>query len=207
MHREIGIDMGHRVPDHGSKCRNLHGHRYKIVATCEGKILDQDGNEENGMVIDFGNVKKYMMDWLDSVFDHGFVVYKNDITLMNMFFPKNSKNAWQGNTNINNNETIFKKFNEVWNKENKIYLELMKSKKYSNKITLPNSLISNENPSGLKIIIVNYVPTAENLAKHMYTLLSLPIKQHYGNDIKLVNLRLFETPNGYVDFPGMKYNN
>ena len=39
--RRIGIDMGHRVPDHGSKCRNPHGHRYEILATCEGPVINQ----------------------------------------------------------------------------------------------------------------------------------------------------------------------
>lgn len=193
LHREIGIDVGHRVPDHGSKCRNPHGHRYRIIATCEGPVLDQAGNEENGMVVDFGNVKRYMMDWLDSVFDHGFVVYAYDKALMNMFFP--------GSDPIE----VLSDYNAAWTEEKTTYLEAMKKNAHLSPIKLPHTDSTEQDPTGLKVIVVDYVPTAENLAKHMFELLSEPVSAHYGNDVKLVNIRLYETPNGWVDYPGMHF--
>ena len=87
VHREIGIDCGHRVPDHASKCRSPHGHRYRIIATCAGDILEKPGEHEHGMVIDFGHIKKMMIDVLDAIFDHAFVVSKYDKVMMEMFFP------------------------------------------------------------------------------------------------------------------------
>lgn len=189
--REIGIDVGHRVPDHGSKCRNPHGHRYRIQATCEGPVIDQSGHEENGMIIDFGNVKRYMMDWLDSVFDHGFVVYRGDNAMMNMFFPGEDP------------EIVYKTYNAVWGRENNRYLGALtnKNNKWSqDPISLPRTCKSEQDPDGMKIIVVDYVPTAENLAKHMFNLLKLPIMAHYGNNVNLVKIKLYETPNGWVEY-------
>jgi 6-pyruvoyltetrahydropterin/6-carboxytetrahydropterin synthase len=32
-------DMGHRVPNHKSKCRNPHGHRYRLEVTIGGPLI------------------------------------------------------------------------------------------------------------------------------------------------------------------------
>jgi len=74
--REIGIDAGHRVTYHGSKCRNIHGHRYTIQATCAGPLFDQ--GEQEGMVLDFGFLKEEMMDVIDGACDHGFIMWNKD---------------------------------------------------------------------------------------------------------------------------------
>ena len=76
--KTIEIDMGHRVPNHKSKCRNLHGHRYKIEVGVDDKIVIEKGSSDEGMVIDFGDLKQIMTDYLDRVFDHGLVLYKHD---------------------------------------------------------------------------------------------------------------------------------
>lgn len=74
--REIGIDAGHRVTYHGSKCRNIHGHRYTIHATCAGPLFDE--GEQQGMVLDFGFLKEEMMDVIDRPCDHGMIMWEDD---------------------------------------------------------------------------------------------------------------------------------
>ena len=74
--REIGIDMGHRVTHHGSKCKNIHGHRYTIRAMCEGPLF-KDG-EQQGMVLDFGFLKDEMMKTIDADCDHGTCLWIDD---------------------------------------------------------------------------------------------------------------------------------
>ena len=74
--REIGIDAGHRVPDHGSKCRNLHGHRYRVIAHASGPLAAE--GEQSGMVVDFGFLKTGMMDLIDAPCDHGMILSVND---------------------------------------------------------------------------------------------------------------------------------
>ncbi len=80
--REIGIDMGHRVTFHGSKCRNLHGHRYTIQAICEGPLFTE--GEQQGMVLDFGFLKELMMEHIDGPCDHGMCLWYQDPVLDNM---------------------------------------------------------------------------------------------------------------------------
>lgn len=76
--KEIEIDMAHRVPNHGSKCKNLHGHRYKIEACVDDKVITKKGREDEGMVIDFGDLKQIMMDELDVSFDHNSIFCEED---------------------------------------------------------------------------------------------------------------------------------
>lgn len=84
--RTITIDMAHRVPDHASKCRNLHGHTYKIIATIEGELATE--GQEKGMVMDFGFLKATMMEQIDKHYDHGICLYKDDPVLARLLGPK-----------------------------------------------------------------------------------------------------------------------
>ncbi len=74
--REIGIDAAHRVPDHGSKCRHVHGHRYTVQATCAGTL--QTVGAQTGMVLDFGFLKDEMMSVIDEPCDHAMLVWCED---------------------------------------------------------------------------------------------------------------------------------
>lgn len=74
--RFIEFDAGHRVARHESKCRHLHGHRYRLTVHVEGPIKDDD-SAEHGMVIDFGRIKEALMIIHDE-FDHRFIVGQDD---------------------------------------------------------------------------------------------------------------------------------
>jgi len=80
--REIGIDAAHRIPHHTSKCRNLHGHRYRIQAVCRG-ALHEDG-EQRSMVLDFGFLKDEMMSEIDAPCDHGTILWSGDPVLVDL---------------------------------------------------------------------------------------------------------------------------
>jgi len=77
--KEIEIDMAHRVPNHKSKCRNLHWHRYKIEVWVDDKLIDEKGSSSEWMVIDFWDLKLVMIEELDERFDHWAVFYSKDI--------------------------------------------------------------------------------------------------------------------------------
>lgn len=74
--REISIDAGHRIPNHDSKCRGLHGHRYVIHATIKGPLIEQ-GSEE-GMVMDFSFLKEIMVKHIHDVCDHALILWCKD---------------------------------------------------------------------------------------------------------------------------------
>lgn len=75
--RRFEWDMGHRVPDHRSLCRNLHGHRYVVEITAEGPVTDESGHPENGMVHDFSVLKDHM-GWILHEWDHALMMDRKD---------------------------------------------------------------------------------------------------------------------------------
>jgi 6-pyruvoyltetrahydropterin/6-carboxytetrahydropterin synthase len=76
--KEIEFDAGHRVPNHSSKCRNPHGHRYRVRVSISGDLVTEPGSSSEGMLADFGDLKQLLTTYVHDVYDHGFVVYKED---------------------------------------------------------------------------------------------------------------------------------
>lgn len=74
----LEFDAGHRIPNHKSQCRNLHGHRYVIEITLRGEIITEEHLSESGMVMDFSDVKQIAREYVVDVWDHAFLVYKED---------------------------------------------------------------------------------------------------------------------------------
>ena len=132
--KTIEIDLGHRVTNHRSKCRNLHGHRYKITVGVNDKVISVPGASDEGMVIDFSDLKDIMMQEIDGGFDHGFVLYNQD-PLVSFF---------------------------------KAQLD-----------------------AGMKVILVPFIPTAENLAKHWFEILKFKLT---ARQISIEFVEVYETP-------------
>jgi 6-pyruvoyltetrahydropterin/6-carboxytetrahydropterin synthase len=84
--KDIEFDAGHRVPNHESKCRNPHGHRYKIRVALQGQLDQTPGASTEGMLMDFGTIKDVMMEKIHDVLDHGFIVYRDDKVMKRMFW-------------------------------------------------------------------------------------------------------------------------
>src|SRR5574343_1406662 len=81
--RRLEFDAGHRIPDHKSQCRHLHGHRYSIEITLSGQIIQQAGDAANGMVMDFSEVKSLAKTHLVDAWDHAFLVFEGDTQVLN----------------------------------------------------------------------------------------------------------------------------
>ena len=67
------ISAGHRVAGHESKCAHLHGHNYRFHFTITADNLD-----ELGRVLDFGDIKTYLCEWLENKWYHKFLIWRND---------------------------------------------------------------------------------------------------------------------------------
>ena len=67
--RKIEFDSAHRLINHESKCRMLHGHRYVVEASFCAKKLD-----DVGRVIDFGVIREVLGSWIDEYFDHNTIL-------------------------------------------------------------------------------------------------------------------------------------
>lgn len=75
--RIIKFDAGHRVVNHESKCRTLHGHEYKAEIFCRAEKLDSLGR-----VIDFSVIKSVFGAWIDEVLDHTMILFDEDPNLI-----------------------------------------------------------------------------------------------------------------------------
>jgi 6-pyruvoyltetrahydropterin/6-carboxytetrahydropterin synthase len=90
--RRFEIDAGHRVFGHEGKCNHPHGHRYVIELTCQGKKLD-----DLGRVIDFSEVKRIFGEWVDSHWDHAFIVNVDDMVIRNWLIENNFRHYIMAN--------------------------------------------------------------------------------------------------------------
>ena len=81
----IQWDMGHRVMNHRSICKGLHGHRYKAEISIKGDLVDVEGASEEGMVVDFSDIKKLALSLIHSKLDHSFMVWEKDQEMINFF--------------------------------------------------------------------------------------------------------------------------
>lgn len=71
--RRLEFDAAHRVMEHESKCRHLHGHRYVIEASFAAEALDALDR-----VIDFGVIKQRLGAWIDEHWDHATILNARD---------------------------------------------------------------------------------------------------------------------------------
>ncbi|MGN6648419.1 6-carboxytetrahydropterin synthase QueD [Trinickia sp.] len=139
--RKLEFDAGHRIPDHRSQCRNLHGHRYVLEITLRGDVVETEGAPDRGMVMDFADVKSLAMTHLVNRWDHAFLVFEGDTRVRE-------------------------------------FLESM---------------------SDHKTVVLDRIPTVENLAAIAFDLLAQVYDAHYGVNLRLHQVRLYETPNCWAD--------
>lgn len=139
--RKLEFDAGHRIPDHASQCRHLHGHRYTIEITLAGEIIDAAGRPDNGMVMDFAEVKTIAKAYVVDPWDHAFLVFRDDRLVVDFL------------------------------------------------ATIPDH----------KSVVVDVIPTAENLAELAFRILDPLYRDTYGNQLRLERVRLYETPNCWAD--------
>ncbi|MEO0317508.1 MAG: 6-carboxytetrahydropterin synthase QueD [Pseudomonadota bacterium] len=142
--RKLEFDAGHRIPDHKSQCRNLHGHRYTLEITLVGKVIEQEGSTDNGMIMDFSDVKALAKAHLVDVWDHAFLVYDKDVQVKDFL------------------------------------------------ASLPNH----------KTVVIDRIPTVENLARTAFDILKAAYKDRYGTGLHLHKVVLHETPNCWAEVSG-----
>ena len=139
--RRLEFDAGHRLPNHKSQCRNIHGHRYAIEITLSSDVIREEGAADDGMVMDFGDIKRIANEKLVDLWDHAFLVHRGDSVMVD-------------------------------------FLAAI---------------------SGHKTVILDVVPTAENLAQAAFAILKDAYHDRFGHVLALTRVRLYETPNCWAD--------
>lgn len=75
--KQFSFETGHALYGYDGKCKNVHGHSYKLSVTVIGQPITDNTNVKFGMVIDFGDLKKIVKEEIVNVFDHATVFNKN----------------------------------------------------------------------------------------------------------------------------------
>lgn len=75
--KQFSFETGHALYGYDGKCKNVHGHSYKLSVTVIGNPISDSANVKFGMVIDFGDLKKIVKEEIVDVFDHATVFNKN----------------------------------------------------------------------------------------------------------------------------------
>ncbi|MBP5496486.1 MAG: 6-carboxytetrahydropterin synthase QueD [Bacteroidales bacterium] len=81
--KQFSFEMAHALRNYDGLCRNIHGHSYKMDITLAGQPLHDESSPKNGMVMDFGDLKRLVNEEIISLLDHALVLNeKNDPQLI-----------------------------------------------------------------------------------------------------------------------------
>jgi 6-pyruvoyltetrahydropterin/6-carboxytetrahydropterin synthase len=72
LQSEASFDAAHFLKGYAGKCKNIHGHRWRVVATVQGEQLRREGSQRD-MLLDFGDLKADLKALADR-FDHALLL-------------------------------------------------------------------------------------------------------------------------------------
>lgn len=75
--KRFSFEAGHALHGYDGKCKNLHGHSYKLSVTVIGTPITDKTNPKFGMVIDFTDLKRIVTEEIVNKFDHATIFNKN----------------------------------------------------------------------------------------------------------------------------------
>jgi 6-pyruvoyltetrahydropterin/6-carboxytetrahydropterin synthase len=75
--QQFKMEMAHALYGYDGLCKNIHGHSYRLWVTLRGPVLDEPGHEKDGMVLDFGLLKRLVKPHIIDKYDHSFVLNAN----------------------------------------------------------------------------------------------------------------------------------
>jgi 6-pyruvoyltetrahydropterin/6-carboxytetrahydropterin synthase len=75
--KQFTFETAHALYGYDGKCRNVHGHSYKLSVTVIGQPITDKSHVKYGMVIDFSDLKKIVNQEIVDQFDHATVFNKN----------------------------------------------------------------------------------------------------------------------------------
>lgn len=75
--KQFSFETGHALYGYDGKCKNVHGHSYKLSVTVIGTPISDTSNVKFGMVIDFSDLKTIVREEIVDLFDHATVFNQN----------------------------------------------------------------------------------------------------------------------------------
>lgn len=74
--KRFHFEMAHTLFEYDGLCRNIHGHSYNLEVTLIGEPRNKPGHPKDGMVLDFGDLKRLVKTEIVNRFDHALMVNK-----------------------------------------------------------------------------------------------------------------------------------
>lgn len=71
------FETAHALHGYDGKCKNIHGHSYKLFVTVKGIPSEDINDVKLGMVMDFGDLKKIVNKEIVDLFDHAILLNEN----------------------------------------------------------------------------------------------------------------------------------
>jgi len=81
--KEFNFEIAHALWNYDGPCANIHGHSYRMFVTVIGEPIDDEKNPKNGMVIDFGDLKKIVNEQIVLPMDHAVVLNRKAVDRLN----------------------------------------------------------------------------------------------------------------------------
>jgi 6-pyruvoyltetrahydropterin/6-carboxytetrahydropterin synthase len=175
--REIQFDAAHRVPYHGSKCKHMHGHRYKVILSMTCTSLGKVGSPEDGMVMDFGIMKQVLETYVSTPADHATLLYVGDAILPELLRvdPVRTGMAQAGRLFPYDGDGMVEQLKKV--------------------LATPEGENLSVSTFMGRVVVLPIIPTAENLAAYWGAILAREIERRTEQRAWVESVTVFETPN------------
>lgn len=95
--KDFVFEAAHALDNHDGKCKNIHGHSYKLTVTIEGTPKNNTEASDAGMVLDFSVLKEIVNKLIIKPYDHALVLKddsrflgiekQNDKTIYSPYHP------------------------------------------------------------------------------------------------------------------------
>lgn len=72
--KQFTFEMAHALVQYDGLCKNIHGHSYHFDVTVSGEPCNDQASPKQGMLIDFGDLKKVVNKEVIEPFDHALVL-------------------------------------------------------------------------------------------------------------------------------------
>ena len=71
--------MAHALWGYDGPCCNIHGHSYQLEVCISGEPINNQSSPKNGMLMDFGDLKKIIYKHIIDIYDHALVIQKDTL--------------------------------------------------------------------------------------------------------------------------------
>jgi len=84
LSRVFHFDMAHALLNYHGKCKNIHGHSYRLEVAVKGVLHNDETSPNRGIIFDFSDFKELIVSGIVSFWDHALMIHQDsDSVLLN----------------------------------------------------------------------------------------------------------------------------